>query len=187
MDVSEGMVEKLRDETGLNIVTPPFIDVFVLEGVPDNVREINRWWKSRRMLRMCQLYRYPESANVTKEASGKLRKRLARFAGAFLSLFYPATKSNDDMMLLFDECARRWSYNDSIMVAEPAFFRFRFSRIYHKSVFEPARTVKFEDGTICVPAKVEEYLTQFFGNYMEPPPIEQRIPEHILRRTFSHA
>lgn len=187
LDTTEGVVDKLKAETKLDIVTPPFIDVFVLEGVPDNIQEIKRWWMSRRLLRMCQIYRYPESASVPNGMHGRFRKWIARIVGAFLSLYYPATKSNADMMLLLDKCARRWSYKDSVMVAEPAFFRFRFSRIYHKSVFEPARIVKFEDGTISVPAKVEEYLTQFFGNYMEPPPIAQRIPEHILRQTFSHA
>ena len=187
LDVRDGILEKLSAESRLDITTPPFIDVFVLDGVPDNVNEMKGWWRARRRLRMCQIFRHPESTGVSDGIGGRMRKILAAVAGAFLSPFYPATKSNADMMLLLDACARQWPYEKSLMITEPAFFRFKFSRVFHKCVFEPARMVPFEDGTICVPAKVEEYLTQLFGNYMELPPKEHRIPEHIMKRAFAHA
>ena len=187
LDVSEGVVQKLKSETNLDITTPPFVDIFVLDGLPDEVKEVGKWWHARRCVRMCQIYRYPQSAGAAGGLRGRLKKYVAALVGALLSPFYPATKSNADMMRLFDECARRWPYATSVVVTEPAFFRFKLSRVFHKSVFEPARSVPFEDGTICVPAKVEEYLTQYYGNYMELPPKEHRIPEHVMKRAFAHA
>lgn len=186
IDVSEGITSKLAEVTNLDISIPPFIDVFVIEGVPDNTTEIKKWWNARRRIRMCQIFRYPRSAGCKDGWRGKIQKWIAVVVGAFLSPFYPKTKSNVEMMLLADECARKWSYVESTMVTEPAFFRFKFSRVFHKSVFEPARIVPFEDGMICIPAKVEDYLTQFFGDYMKLPPPEHRIPEHAFKRAYNH-
>ncbi len=44
----------------------------------------------------------------------------------------------------------------------------------------PLRELPFEDRTIPVFADVEAYLTQIYGDYSQPPPIEQRIGHHEI-------
>lgn len=44
----------------------------------------------------------------------------------------------------------------------------------------PLKTVAFEDRTIPVFAHVESYLTQIYGDYSQPPPIEQRVGHHEI-------
>ena len=182
-----GILETMRERTGLNITIPPFLDVFVLEGVPESVLDFKRWRREQALHRICQIYRHPESMPVPCGFGKRsMKKALARIIGALLSPFYPRTKSNEDMMLLLDAIMRKWSYGKSMSVVEPVFFRFKTNRIFPKTIFEPARSIPFEDGQICVPARVEEYLEQFFGDYMTLPPIEHRIPEHTFNRAYNH-
>lgn len=37
---------------------------------------------------------------------------------------------------------------------------------------------KFENLSVIVPEKFDEYLTQIYGNYLELPPVEKRISNH---------
>ncbi len=44
----------------------------------------------------------------------------------------------------------------------------------------PLRELPFEDRTIPVFADVEAYLTQIYGDYSQPPPVEQRVGHHEI-------
>lgn len=187
IDTRDGIVEEMRMRTNLNISDPPFVDIFVLEGAPDSVFDFKKWWRRRRLHRLCQVYRFPQSmASPARICTRTFKKLFARFFGFFLSPFYPKTENNEEMMLLLDAIMRKWAYGQSLSVVEPAFFRFKTCRIFPKTVFEPARIMPFEDGEICVPSRVEDYLTQFFGDYMTLPPPEHRVPEHAFRRAYNH-
>ena len=189
VDIRDGVVERLRAETKLDLTVPPFLDVFVLEGLPESVNDVKKWWRGHRLIRICQTYRYPEST-VTGSARSSFRSYLSfwicKVCGFFLSWFYPATKNNEDMMKLFDSYFMRWPYDSAHVIVEPAFFKFKTCRMFPRLVFEPARKVPFEGGEINVPSKVEEYLAQYFGDYMKLPPPEHRIPEHAFRRAYNH-
>jgi lipopolysaccharide cholinephosphotransferase len=49
-----------------------------------------------------------------------------------------------------------------------------------KSWLENTVEHKFEDTDFSVPEKWQEYLTHFYGDYMTPPPIEQRYIGHSI-------
>lgn len=51
---------------------------------------------------------------------------------------------------------------------------FTAKEVYGKPLYVP-----FEDTSLPVPEKYDEYLTQFFGNYMQLPPVEKRVAPHI--------
>ena len=186
INVEDGVIERICKETGLEFDFPPFIDIFVLDGVPEDVRDFGKWWRSRRLLRFVQLYRFPETGVCTFASRCNLKYLLARMVGALLSPFYPRTRTNVDMMSLVDQVALKWPFATSPLVAEVAFFRFMARRLFSKAIFEPAREISFEDGTIRVPAQVEDMLTGYFGDYMTPPPEEHRVPEHLLKRAYNH-
>ena len=52
-------------------------------------------------------------------------------------------------------------------------------RLYGK----PLR-VPFEDMMLPVPEYYHEYLTQMFGDYMTPPPIEKQVGLHVQEIDF---
>ena len=181
VNVSEGIVDRLREETNLDLPNAPFIDIFVLEAAPTNVFDLKRVLREDKLWRMCQLWRYPE----TKYSfSRKWLLPIASVLGFFLTGRYRKTTDNEDMMLVRDEIKSH--YETSEHVFEPVFFRNRESRLLPRIYFEPSRLVEFEDTQIRVPSKVEELLRIYYGDYMTPPPVEERIPEHVMRKTFSH-
>ena len=190
VDMRDGILASLRAETKLDLTVPPFLDIFVLEGLPESVIDIRKWWRGHRLIRICQTYRYPEST-VTgfarKSFRGVLSFLFCKVAGFFLSWFYPTTRNSEEMMKLFDAYFMQCPYDSSHVIVEPAFFKFKTSRMFPRIVFEPAKKMPFEDGEINVPSKVEEYLEQYFGDYMKLPPPEHRIPEHAFKRAYNHA
>ena len=50
--------------------------------------------------------------------------------------------------------------------------------IFEKDWFEPAREIEFEGITVTVPVKSEEILTQIYGDYMTPPPVNNQVCPH---------
>ena len=50
--------------------------------------------------------------------------------------------------------------------------------IFPKDYFEPAREIEFEGFTVTVPNKSEEVLTLIYGDFMTPPPEDQRVCPH---------
>ena len=175
------IVSRLRKETNLNIIAPPFIDVFVLDGFPVDMRNAKRWWQVRRRWRYVQMYRYPQTIHRFG-----IKVFIARMIGALLSMFYPKTTSNEELMAKLDDAVLEWPFATARAVVETAFFKFDSRRVFTPNTFDPAREIAFEDGVIRVPAKVDELLTRYYGDYMTPPPMEHQIPEHLMRQDYNH-
>ncbi len=49
-----------------------------------------------------------------------------------------------------------------------------------KRWFDGVAAIPFEDTTMLCPVKYDEYLTFEYGDYMTPPPVDQRTPRHNL-------
>lgn len=56
--------------------------------------------------------------------------------------------------------------------------------IVKKCVFGVPKRVQFEDTFFCVAEHFDEYLTQMFGDYMTPPPIEKQVGLHLVDVDF---
>lgn len=185
VNVNPEIVKRMREQTGLEGIVAPFIDIFVLEGVPEKLEELGRWWRKRRMLRLCQLYRYPDSA-IASGGAWRFKILLARMVGFFVSWFFQRTSTNEEMMRLMDNQAMDYPFDSAQTVVEPAFYRGKTSRLMPRFWFDPARELPFEGGTIRVPAHVDQFLERTFGDYMKLPPPEHRIPEHAFKRAYNH-
>ncbi len=56
--------------------------------------------------------------------------------------------------------------------------------IIKRDTFGKPLYVPFEDTYLCVPEHYHEYLTQMFGDYMTPPPVEQQVGIHLINVDF---
>lgn len=181
IDSRIGVVEDLSRRTNLKLIYPPFIDIFVLDGVPDGVLTKRRIWGFRRRMRFCQLYRHPQSAFSVSAR----RKRILwaiRIFGMVLSWFYPKTRTNEEFMCLLDaECARRNPFPGAKKYMEVNFFRMKKERLIDPVELEPVRVLPFEDTFIRVPFKVEDILSRYYGDFMKYPEEASRVPAHQLR------
>ena len=65
------------------------------------------------------------------------------------------------------------------------YFRTRFRNAFtKKNVFGKPILKKFEDVMLPVPEHYHEYLTQMFGDYMTPPPVDAQVGYHLVNVDF---
>lgn len=183
IDTRVGIIEEFSEKTNLALIYPPFIDVFTFDALEDGPLSYKAIWGFRRRMRLVQMYRHPESMGCAcASRQSKIKRWAARFLGMCMSPFYPKTLSNEAFMQLLDsECLRRQPYDTATRLAEINFFRMKEDRVVRSDELEPARIVPFEDTTIRVPAKVEDILTRYYGDFMQYPEEASRVPAHQLR------
>ena len=180
LDMKEGLRDFLVEKTNIELPDPPFIDIFVLDGIPSSVLEFRRWIRERRLWRLCHLWRYPKSSFCVSQKG--VRLLVGRLLGLCLTCRYRKTSDNEDMMRVFDEMALRWSSSEHVV--ETSFFRMKESRLLSRKLFEPAREVPFEDTQIRLAFNVEEILRRYYGDYMKLPPEKDRVPPHAFRHNY---
>lgn len=54
-------------------------------------------------------------------------------------------------------------------------------RIVKQEIYGKGQLLPFEDIELNAPAQYHEFLTQFYGDYMTPPPEDKRTPVHDFK------
>lgn len=146
-----------------------FIDIFKLENAPSN--RISQAWQyfcAKYLLCNCLLRRGWDSTS--------LKNRM---------MMILASPLNIDIVKRFFK-AQVEKYNNKNV--DYCFFyagRYRFkTSFYKKSVFGKPLWVPFEDTMLPVPAKYDDWLSQIFGDYMTPPPVEKQVGLHLMNVDF---
>ncbi|MBQ4573053.1 MAG: LicD family protein [Clostridia bacterium] len=144
----------------------PRIDVFAIDNVPDS-RLAEKFQKLCSMIyHVCVLRRPAEN-----------RGRLKRIFTYVICKFFPKFLL-DFLQKMSYKGVTKWKDKPTKYV----------SNIYGVSgdkekvpaeFYGTARYVPFEDTMMPIPEKAEEYNTQIYGNFMEYPPEEQRVPSHF--------
>ncbi len=155
--------EKKYDFEGIGIS----IDVFPIDNAPD---DLNTWIKyERRRVLLKNLY-------VMKELKWRKNRPLIKnlFVEFCSLLLYPFSKKS--LALMLDRYAKKYNsietnyYTESCLGVPNGRFL--------KKDFETTNDCLFDNYTFKVMAGYDDYLHQFFGNYMELPPLEERISHH---------
>lgn len=147
-----------------------FLDVFRLEKAPDSV------WQQKKQYFFSKIW-------------------VAYMLGKHG--YKPSTKFKQGLMILskllylpFVKCYVRraiFKYNQGMSdnVYACLWGTTRFANSFtRKEIYGKPFYVQFEDTQLPVPEQYDEYLTQFFGNYMQLPPMEKRITPHIMTVDF---
>lgn len=76
--------------------------------------------------------------------------------------------------------------NTRYVAAFPSDYRLR--ELMKKEVYGEGRLMNFMGLRVCAPELIDEYLSILYGNYMELPPLEQRVGRHnyLLNKRVSH-
>ncbi len=56
---------------------------------------------------------------------------------------------------------------------------YHYKEIFPKEWLGKGKEFPFEDTTILLPEEYDQYLRHFFGDYMQFPPVEQRVEKHL--------
>jgi lipopolysaccharide cholinephosphotransferase len=58
---------------------------------------------------------------------------------------------------------------------------YAFKEIFEKSLYDNYTSLSFENQNFMCVKNYDVYLTQIYGNYMQLPPLEERIPTHYAK------
>lgn len=130
-----------------------FIDIFVLDGMPNNPRKLNR------------LYRKHSSAKNRLKMAQKVLKNapdaLYRFCRNNVSCL-----SDKHLFGKYEKVLRKNSCDECYFVCELSLLN--SSEIHRKAVFEKAEWVDFEFFKMPVPCGYDELLTNQYGDWHTP-------------------
>lgn len=146
-----------------------FVDVFKLDNAPDS--SILRKWQyacGKYLLCYCLLKRSYKNASFKKKTFMALATPLRiKFLRNFMANQLVKYNSSDTTM--FASFGARFRYKNSF---------------YKKELYANPLYLPFEDTTLPVPEKYDELLTQIYGDYMTPPPVNERQGWHMLKVDF---
>ena len=147
-----------------------WIDVFPIDGNPEDSQELNRVYKKSKF------YRKILTTKVSKIGGGKsflkrLIKPLVRLLLTPLSTSMLCKK--------IDAFAKSYDFEHSEYVGGIVWGYGPCERINKKAYMSPVKVV-FEGLTFTAPSNYDEYLSGLYGNYMELPPEEKRLTHEIV-------
>jgi lipopolysaccharide cholinephosphotransferase len=154
----------LETEYDLDINQGIFIDIFPLDGVPDDEAQQEKdKEETKRLLnvmRMNRPFELPVTWNPMK------MWRYYRERQQALSYLKQNHMTNEDCFKRFEDTLRANNYDTSARVGTLAFY---YRRYKVHSIYDGVVMMKFEDIEIPAPAEHDKLLRIFFGdNYMTP-------------------
>lgn len=149
-----------------------YIDIFPLDLTDSGMMSFGRKWQPYRML----LLQY--RAKLSKVTFGDLiRDMLHRKTDSLRVLMVKIPLlfvSKKKMRSRIKESEKAWDKNDgSRYVSFTESGMYMFPRAW----FEEYIMMPFEDTTVRISKYYDDYLTYIYGDYMTPPPMDQRTPE----------
>lgn len=153
------------DERGYKLAIN--IDIFVYDNAPDDDRQVKYMYDIRdRLLKAHSI----KNENMSGEAIS-MRNILKYFRRCFYRAIYP----KDNLVIRLDENAKRYEATETKRVGNfTAFTRM----ICGKQVFDSFIDVEFEGKQYKAPVGYDEWLRSFYGDYMQLPPVDQRVSHH---------
>lgn len=166
----------LEDET-LRTCLGNFIDVFPLDGLPEDTKErynyCQKLEKDRLML---------ASVSFHKSFSTILREvKDLHLRTALISIRNEIFR--DDILnhieTDFSTLFAKYSYENSTFLGYAASVCKKEWNL-KRNIFGEGKLLPFEDIQIRVPSKYEEYLESIYGNWKKYPPKEEQHPQHFI-------
>lgn len=148
-----------------SIENSPTIDVFALDGIPDDFDE---WKKIRSKANWYHL------AVLNRPALNRgFIKQMITF---ILLKIIPQNIWNKIKIHSFKKITS-YGVDEAPYIAN-FFGAWGEKEYFPRSMFDSVTIGEFEGLKLPMPANPHEYLSQMYGNYMELPPVEKRIPKH---------
>lgn len=144
------------------------LDLFILDKVPDN--KFKRFLYMRRCLVLCKLC---SISSIKIEQYSNLVKTVTHLLHFIFNKIGLTPKYYQKKML---KLFRKYENQDCKYYADLTMNEQPYFKIED---LKPAKLVKFEDIYAKIPNNQEATLGQIFGDYMQLPPEEERVP-HIL-------
>lgn len=151
-----------------------WIDIYCLDGVASDLRKRKRHFREMRIaldLFICCLTKF----------GGKRRSKLITVLQYGITPVLPIIRAVDYRKYLawIERIACRYSYEECEYVGCLG-GRAGVKEALRKADMEPAILMEFEGKQFYAMPNYDEYLTNLYGDYMTPPPEEERVSRHEI-------
>lgn len=154
-------------QANLDIIHGIQIDIFPLDNAPETAsqRKIQKLWALVYAL-FCSQQVPKNHGKILEWTSGAILRVAKRPIDKYRIWKYAESK-----MIKYNDLE---SQNVTELCVGPRYM----GNIYPKEEFKEALWLPFENTKLPIPIGYDKYLTRVFGDYMSPPPIEQRVSHH---------
>lgn len=149
-----------------------FVDVFPFDRVPDELAERKKW------LQLVQKYiKYNTYKNNTFSylfSSSSLKDRIL---GSIIKVFLSRKNIHKKLEALYS----KYQNNNGLSLSVPAVMvmsKENQSKVFPESIFHDYISIDFEGEQFESIKDYDSFLKIYYGNYMELPPVEQRVGKH---------
>ena len=146
------------------------IDVFPIDGVADTFKDYKRSKKKVMIYRRILQSKY---YNLTTLFFSNKRF----FCKLLLIRIFTFCFRFSDVQKLISKEAKRIKYDSAKFVDQMTFVDYGYTRL-QKDTFDEFVDVEFEGSFFKAPKNYDNVLKTIYGDYMQLPPVEQRIPHH---------
>ena len=163
---------KIEDEHFNSEVESLWIDIFPVDGLPDNMEEVKKIYKRTDFWRRI-LYLNSVKIGYGKNMYKKIIKAVVAIPVAKL---IGAKRCNEKLISIGKEC----DYDKSNYVGLVTWGLYGPGERIKKDEFEKETTVQFEGHEFSGVSCWDSYLTNIYGDYMQLPPEEDRIDHAMI-------
>ena len=157
------------DEKGIK--TAVFVDIFVYDNAPDDEGKTNGMFRKRNICYAGNLLR---QTRMLQKPSGNILRQLAVYVMRAAVRIFPRNYFVRKMV----ENSKRYINADTKRIGN---FLGETRMTCRKEVFRSFTLGEFEGRHYKIPIGYDEYLREFYGDYMQLPPVEKRVPKHKLK------
>ena len=147
-----------------------YIDLFPLDGTP------KQKWERNLFLTKFLFFRTLYKLSIVDHLNIVNRGKLGNFIVNFMKKTHLDKILNTDRIInKVHKIAETYSFEESSYVGN-ILGRYRKKEIVKKNIFGEGVLLPFEDIEINCPVDYDAYLKRIYGNYMQVPSVEERIP-----------
>ena len=153
-----------------------YIDIFPLDGAPDDLQEakqmIARFMKTRNKLAAISSHNtFGDYLKLLLEP-----KEWGRFVRKTYGFFFRSSYRRQ-LLGQLESIARKYDYDKCSNIAM-YFGCYGDIEVFPKAWFQGVTPFEFEGMTVNLPVGYDSYLRHFYGDYMQLPPEEKRVSRH---------
>ncbi len=154
-----------------------YIDIFPLDATDDDEETARTLF--RKYVKNINRLNAVSTRNTFAEYMALLgtKETWGRFAIKTLA-FFCRSWVRRRILQSMDEVSHRYDFDKAknVLVYSGSY---HYREIFPKEWLGKGKEFPFEDITVLLPEEAHKYLTHFFGDYMQFPPVEQRVEKHL--------
>ncbi len=142
-----------------------YVDIFPLDGLGDDMEE------AKKIVKICSKYRLKLQFAQSKKRKLSPKNMLKDIYCKIMWL------NRRCIYKRYTKVCRRYTFEKSKYIGFAGAFNGE-REILEKDMVSCFLMKPFEDNVYSVPVEFDKYLTQYYGEYMKFPPIEERVSNH---------